>query len=498
MWPFTKNQNVRTRIAPSPTGNPHLGILRTVLYDYLLAKSKKGSFIVRIEDTDQRRAVEGSVEKMLEAFQWLGITWDEGPDLRNEILVGEKGNCGPYFQSKRLDRYVKYAHELLAKNVAYYCYCTPEILDQMRKQQLNEGKLTKYDGRCRDLSQEQLQENKKRKLQSVIRLKMPRNETITFTDFLRGEITISSNEVEDQILMKSDGYPTYHLASVIDDHQMKISHVLRGEEWIASTPKHAYLYTLFGWEQPVFVHLSLIRGANNKKLSKRDGSFSVDDLRSEGYLPEAVLNYLVLLGWRKKNDDREFYTLSELVKEFRLEDLNKAPAVFDHKKLDWYNAHYIKEMSASDLANRVRTYLPEDQLKLIDDAFLERLVTVEQPRFTRLTNVEQSAAFYLGSADYEGVLLLWKDMTKEHARANLEKVHILLKALAAEEWSIEKIEKTVKDFIERESLTNGEVLWPMRVALTGAKKSPGPFESAYILQKDRATARLVTAVEKLS
>jgi glutamyl-tRNA synthetase len=494
---FKKNNSVRTRIAPSPTGTPHIGNIRTALFDYLYAKSNKGTFIVRIEDTDQKRSVDFAVEHFLEALSWLGIVWDEGPDLRGTIIVGEKGAHGSYWQSRRLDTYTKYAEQLLSQNDAYYCFCTPTILDEMRKEQITKKQITKYDGRCRILTNEEISTKKAGREQTVIRLKIPQDSDITFTDVLRGTITINSSEIEDQVLIKSDGYPTYHLASVVDDHDMKISHVLRGEEWIASTPKHVYLYERFGWTAPHFVHLSLVLGPNKQKLSKRDGSFSVEDLKQAGYLPEAIVNYLVFLGWRKKSDDRELYTLHELESIFSLEDVNKTPAIFDRKKLDWFNAQYIRKLSIPELEESIEPYLDMSRLKKVDSTFLTRLLTVEQVRYEKLSDVQESTSIYLEDITYEVELLYWKDIQKNRLQENLQKVKAIVSHIKGTHWSLSEIENTLKEFIARESLTNGEVLWPLRVALTGRKQSPGPFESAYILGKVRTLDRIDTALDKL-
>lgn len=498
MWLFGPKKIVRTRTAPSPTGMPHLGNIRTALFDYLYAKSHNGAFVVRIEDTDQKRSVDQAVENYLTALRWLGLEWDEGPDLKNDIIVGEKGEYPSYWQSRRLDLYKKYSNELLAAGDAYYCFCTPEILDEMRKRQLAEKKITKYDGRCRELTSEHVSEQRKSGASAVVRLKMPRDTTITFEDVLRGKIAINSSEVEDQVIMKSDGYPTYHLASVVDDHLMNITHVLRGEEWIASTPKHVYLYEKLGWKPPVFVHLPLVLGPNKQKLSKRDGSFSVQDLQEAGYLPEAIVNYLAFLGWHKPNDDREFFTLTELVSEFTLEGLNKSPAVFDRKKLDWYNAQYMKRIPVDTLAEKVLPYVDAQLLGTKDDTFLKRLLEVEQSRYERLTDVRESTEIYLGNLSYEADILTWKDITKDHARANLEALHSLLQQHDTDQWTIKSLEHSIKEYIASKELSNGEILWPLRVSLTGRKQSPGPFESAYILGKDESLSRIATAIEKLT
>lgn len=346
---------IRDRFAPSPTGNVHVGSLRTALYNYLFAKKNNGQFLLRLEDTDRTRYEEGAVENLLNALMVTGVVPDEGLFEEDGKIV-QRGDCGPYIQSERLDIYKKYIDQLLENGQAYYCFCTKERLDEVREKQKAAGETPRYDGHCRNLPKEEVEARVAAGEPYVIRLKLPEDHVVAFDDAVRGRIEINTNDLDDQVLIKTDGFPTYHFAVVIDDHLMGITHVIRGEEWLPSTPKHVYLYECFGWEQPQYVHLSNILNDDHKKLSKRQGDVSVGDFLKKGYLPEALINFLALLGWSPENE-QEIFSMDELIEAFDLSRINKSGAVFDRAKLDWMNAHYIKELPIEELTARMIPYL---------------------------------------------------------------------------------------------------------------------------------------------
>ncbi|MDX9925164.1 MAG: glutamate--tRNA ligase, partial [Ignavibacteriaceae bacterium] len=339
-------ENIRVRFAPSPTGYLHVGGLRTALYNYLFAKRNNGKFILRIEDTDQSRYVEGAVENLINALKWAGLEFDEGPD--------KDGGFGPYFQSQRLDIYNKYAAKLVEKKNAYFCFCTPERLTSLRDEQKNQNLQAKYDKHCLSLSEAQIKENLNTGMPYVIRLKVPIGEKVVFNDIIRNRVEFDTATIDDQVLIKSDGFPTYHLANVIDDHLMEISHVIRGEEWLSSTPKHVLLYNFFGWELPLFAHLPLLLNPDKTKLSKRQGDVAVEDYRAKGYSPEALVNFVALLGWNA-GDDKEFYYMDELIEKFSLDRVNNSGAVFDIQKLNWLNTEHFRKLPKENLLNQLKS-----------------------------------------------------------------------------------------------------------------------------------------------
>lgn len=476
-------KKIRVRAAPSPTGEPHVGNIRTALFNYLFAVSKGGHFIIRVEDTDRKRVVSGSTEIFLEALKWLGIKWSKKL----------------YRQSERLEIYNEYVSELLHLKHAYYCFCTPERLTRLRNEQQKAGLITKYDGNCRKtLNQEKINELLKKETPFVIRMAVPQDETIVFKDFLRGDISIKSEEIEDQILVKSDGFPTYHLANVVDDHLMEITHVIRAEEWLPSTAKHVLLYQFLKWKLPIFVHVPLVVNKKRQKLSKREGAFSVLELKKEGCLPEAVINYLAFLGWHLPSDDREIYSPKEIISLFKLEDLHKSPAVFDPDRLDWFNAQHIRKLSIDELTKRIIPYLKSCKKDIPDKSFIKRLIEVEQPRLVKLADIKEMARPFLGEgSSYTKELLVWKKMPLNAVKKNLEALYTFLTSLPSNDWVIERLEEKIKNYINKNRLVTGEVLWPLRVALTGQEKSPSPFECAYILGKEKTLRRLKQAIEKL-
>ncbi|MFA5318106.1 MAG: glutamate--tRNA ligase [Patescibacteria group bacterium] len=475
------NKKIRTRVAPSPTGIIHIGNLRTALYNYLFAQQSGGEFLLRIEDTDRERFVEGATEKVFAILKWAGLVWK---------------NKKPIVQSERLEIYQKYARQLVGEDKAYYCFCTPELLAKMREEQQEKKLPPKYDRRCRELSETEIKQKLNRNLPYVIRLKVPENEVVEFNDLVYGKIKYNSSEIDDQVLIKSDGFPTYHLAVVIDDHEMEITHVMRGEDWLPSTPKHVLLYKAFNWEMPEFIHLPNILGENKKKLSKRTGDVSAESFKEWGYLPEALINYLALLGWNP-GTEQEIFSLQELIKSFDIKKIHKAGAIFDIKKLDNINGIYIRKLKVKKLESLCRPYLEKVyDLKKFDDKYIEAVVKLEQERLKKLSDiVENTKLFFVDELDYEAELLVWKKSNKTIIKNNL--TIILQKLNEIDDWNKDNLEKEVLDFIVANNLTNGEVLWPLRVALSGQKNSPSPFEIMDVLRKEESIKRIEGALKKL-
>lgn len=492
---------IRVRFAPSPTGYLHIGGLRTALYNYLFAKKNGGVFILRIEDTDQKRFVPGAIEKLIVTLNKLDIISDEGPSKETE----ETGNFGPYIQSKRLEIYKKYADELVANGKAYPCFCSVERLEQVRAKQAEEKKAPKYDKHCLVLSPEEIQKKIANGEPYVVRLNVTetRNEVV-FDDIVRGEVKISASVIDDQVLMKSDGFPTYHLASVVDDHLMEISHVIRGEEWLPSTPKHILLYEAFGWEMPKFAHIPLILNPDKSKLSKRQGDVAVEDYLAKGYLPEALINFVALLGWNPgQGSTREIFSLEELENVFDLANVHKAGAVFDLKKLDWMNAEYIKKLSQDELYKRIlaggfldKALVKNAPAKMQTQEYLKKVLAIEQERLTKLSDFgEQNKFFFVSELSYDTALLNWKQNTKEMTEESLIKTQKILSDLDAAKW--DKKEMLEKILLEEAGDKRGDFLWPLRVALTGAEKSPSPFEVAWVLGKNESIKRIENAIKRL-
>ncbi|MAG11320.1 MAG: glutamate--tRNA ligase [Parcubacteria group bacterium] len=461
--------SVRVRLAPSPTGFMHLGTLRVALYDYFFAKQNNGKFILRIEDTDQSREVEGAVSNILKTLRWAGLTPDEGPDKLG-------GEYGPYTQSERLDIYRTHVDALLASGAAYWCDCTQEALEESRKQHLG------YPGFCRD---------KKLESGEVVRLKVPNSGETTFTDLIRGEISIPNKDIDDQVLMKSDGFPTYHLAVVVDDHLMEISHIFRGEEWIASTPKHVLLYEAFGFDVPKFAHLPLLLNADKSKLSKRQGDVAVEDYIAKGYLPEALLNFVALQGWNPKGD-QELYDMDELVKLFDITKVNSSGSVVNFEKLDWMQSHYIKEKSDEELLKVARPFVKRD----VDDAKLSRILDMLKDRLVRLAEIDELSDFIFEIPDYDADILVWKKSDVVTATSMLQELKDYFEDANCSD--VEKLEEDLKNWITKNEYKNGDVLWPLRTALSGQKNSPPPFAIAHVLGKEEVLSRLTTAIKKLS
>lgn len=492
---------VRVRMAPSPTGYLHIGGLRTALYDFLLARQNNGKFIIRIEDTDQSRFVPGSLENIVETFANFKLHPDEGMYWDNGVK--EKGDLGPYLQSKRLDIYKKYTQELLDKKAAYYCFCSKERLEQLRNEQSAAKQAPKYDKYCLNLAPEEIAQKLSANENHVVRLNVPAGKKISFTDEVHGLIEVLSNDLDDQVLLKSDGFPTYHLAVVVDDYLMKISHVIRGDEWIPSTPKHILLYEAFGWPLPKFVHLPLLLSKTHKKLSKRDGDVSVKEFVENGYLPEALINFVAFLGWNPKTEQEKF-SLTELVEQFSLDKINKSGAVFDLDKLDWINGVYIRDLKPEDLFARIVPFLVKANIPYdkYPKQFTEKVLALEQGRLKKLSEIGDRVRYFYEDPVYDGAILVWKKSDKDSILKSLNALQVFLQSLAVEQFKKETLETEIKKFIETNGLKTGEVLWPLRVALSGLEASPGPFEimDAFgVLPngKELVLARVSKALEKL-
>ncbi len=477
---------VRTRFAPSPTGYLHVGGLRTALYNYLFAKQQRGQFILRLEDTDRERLVEGAGERIMQILKQFGLQYDEGPDMG--------GNFGPYIQSQRLDLYRKYAEELIKQGKAYYCFCSPERLKELREKQTKAKQPSKYDRHCCHLTDKEVQEKIKKGESYVVRLKIPEGET-TFTDLIRGTITVKNETLDDQVLIKSDGFPTYHLAVVVDDHLMNITHVIRGEEWIPSTPKHVIIYQALGWPLPQYAHLPLLLNPDRSKLSKRQGDVAVEDYLKQGYLPEALLNFIALLGWNPGTDE-EIFSLSDLLKIFDLTRVQKSGAVFNREKLNWLNAYYIRQTDSAKLAGLVKPYLQETDYFVEGKFDLKEVVKLFQERMEKLSDIKEKAAFLFALPDYGGEILIPKKSDKDKTKAALKLCQKLLQEYQ-QEWQ----ENALREFLDKEREEQGfsraEIFWPLRVAVSGATASPDVFAILDILGREESLKRIKIALEKL-
>ena len=473
------SKTIRTRIAPSPTGELHIGTLRTLLYDYALARKNNGQFIFRLEDTDQKRYVPGSEKRLLEVIKEYGLSWDEGPDIG--------GPYGPYVQTERLDIYNKYIQELLDKKLAYYCFCTQERLDSLRVTQKANKQLPRYDQHCLHLSPEEIQKNLDNKVPYTIRMVIPKNETIIFEDLIRGKIKFNTNEVDDQVLIKSNGIPTYHFAAVVDDHLMKISHVFRGEEWLTSTPKHLLLYRYFGWEAPLFAHLTVLLNPDGKgKMSKRSGSTHARAFLDEGYLPEAMLNFLILLGWNP-GDDREIFTLDEFIQTFSLEHLHKKSPIFDRKKLDYFNGYYLRQKTNEELEILFKNFLPQasnDQIKT--------LVPILKERIVKLSDLPIQTKFLFENVEYDKELLLKKGTDAKLAVDMLNKT----KELIQKDFS--NLSEKILILIKENNWNVGEFFMVFRVAICGTTFTPPVIECLPTLGQEKTLQKIDIAISKLN
>lgn len=482
---------VRTRFAPSPTGYLHIGSIRTTIFAYLFAKHNKGDFIVRVEDTDQERLVPGAVESMLKTLEWVGMTPDEGPALKADGTLFEKGKHGPYVQSKRLNIYKKYVDELLESGNAYYAFDTPEELNTMRER-LQARKLpTKYDrANMRNqftLGAQEVDKILKSDALRVVRLKVPDEGTVVFEDIVHGRTAFDCKEVDDQVLLKSDGFPTYHLAVVVDDHLMEITHVIRGDDWISSTPKHLLLYKALGWQPPAHAHVPNVFGNDKLKLSKRRGDVSVEGYRNKGYLPEALINFLAFLGWNP-GTEQEIFSKDELIKEFTLEKVSKAGAVFNVDKLNWYNKEYIKKLSNTELAQKAKPFFEQQNVAVTDN--FESILALEKERVTTLAELPLAVKFVFELPGYAKELLVGKKSSLDEVKQVLEMLFNKMTAVDEKNWNKDSLEASFLPWIKEQGLTNAVVLWPLRVALSGQQNSPGPFEIAGVLGKSESIKRV--------
>lgn len=489
---------VRTRFAPSPTGFLHVGGLRTALYSYLIAKQNGGQFLLRIEDTDQKRTVEGGIENIIRSLAWAGVNPDEGAELNSEGKVVQVGDKGPYIQSQRLDIYKKYADQLLADGNAYHCFCTAERLEEVRNYQQKNKLPTGYDRHCRDLSINEVQSKLKAGESHVLRMKMPKEGESVFADLIRGEVVFKNELIDDQVIVKTDGFPTYHLAAVVDDHLMEISHVVRGDEWLSSTPKHLQLYKYFGWDIPQFAHLPLLLNPDKTKLSKRQGDVAVEDYTNKGYLPQAMINFVAFLGWNPGNE-QELYSMEQLIKEFKIEKINKSGAVFNLEKLDWYNQQYLRTLPDEKLAQAALPWLIKSGLvdENVDKNWLSKALSLEKDRVTTLVELPQALEFIFSLPEYDGQILVWKKSNIDELKHILPKVVDFLSTISVQDWNKEKLQLLVGGWIANNGFANGVVLWPLRVSLSGQQNSPGPFEIAEVLGKDESLKRLNLALTKI-
>ncbi len=467
---------IRTRFAPSPTGYMHLGNLRTALYEFLIAKKNNGKFILRIEDTDRERLVDGATDAIYRTLKLTNLIHDEGPDIGGEF--------GPYIQSERYDNYLTFAKKLVEEGKAYYCFCTKERLDSLVD---SDKDIKSYDRHCYNLSKEEIANNLANNLPYVIRQFIPEGKT-TFVDEVYGEITVDNEEIDDQILIKSDGYPTYNFANVVDDHLMEITHVVRGSEYLSSTPKYNLLYDAFGFKIPTYVHLPLILNQKGEKLSKRKGDASFEDLINEGYLPEAIINYIALLGWAP-SDNKEIFSLDELITSFEPSNISKSPSAFDPVKLSWMNGEYLKRMDKEKFFNLAKPYL-EEVIKTpnIDLQYVSSLV---QTRVNLTKDVQNLVKFIDFYEKYDLELFVHKKMktTKEIALESLEAILPILEE--ANKWNLDDLHNVVMDKINIMEIKNGQMLWPLRTALTGEPTSPcGAIDLLVLLGKDESIRRI--------
>ena len=492
-----ENKEIRVRFAPSPTGELHIGSLRTALTNFLFAQKNKGKFILRVEDTDQARSVEGAVERLLASLKWAGVSPDEGVTSEGEV-----GDYGPYTQSERLDIYKKYVDQLLDEGKAYHCFCSSERLDEMRKEQQKKKQAPKYDRHCENISREDAEKRIKDGESYVIRFRVPEGKTIV-DDLVYGKIEVENETLDDQIIMKSDGFPTYHLAVVVDDYLMKISHVFRGAEWIASTPKHVLLYEALGWkdEMPEFAHMANILNKEGKKLSKREGSVSVEDFKKQGYSPEAIINFIALLGWNPKTE-QEIFTMQELIDQFDTAKMNRAGGKFDMDRLNWISAQQIKKMSVDDLYDLAIPFLKEKEFyknaseSKQQEEYIKKILMVEKERLEKSTEVgEENQFFFAEEVSINSDDMRWKDSKDEDTKNNLEKASGALESISDEEWKLNKIEEILLDTAGDK---RGDLLFPLRSALTGEKRSPSPFEVAWVLGKDESLRRIDDAIKTIS
>jgi glutamyl-tRNA synthetase len=483
---------VRVRFAPSPTGFLHVGGVRTAMFDWLFARHNEGTFILRIEDTDIARKVEGATEAIMDGLRWLGLDWDEGPD------VG--GDYGPYMQSQRLRLYREAAEKLVAQGNAYYCYCSPERLEAMRKEQEARKQSLGYDRRCRNLNPQERAKKEAEGIKPVVRFKMPLEGETRFTDLIYGEVVFENKNIDDFVMLKSDGYPTYHLANVVDDHAMKISHVIRGEEWISSTPRHLKMYEALGYEPPLYVHHPLLVGPDRAKLSKRHGDVSLREYREQGYLPEAILNFIALIGW-SLDDKTELMTRQQLIDNFSLERIGRMGAVFNRDKLEWMNGVYIRSLEADDLTERVLPFLvkglPSSVKRPIDANYVRQIVPLIRERINTLKDAAAYANFFfVDKLEYDKSKFVDKKTNAETVLTALKSAEAILSSL--ESFDRDQLEHTLRRLADDLGIKPGQLFNILRVATTARDATPPLFETMAVLGKERCLKRIKAAISRLS
>lgn len=487
------NEPVRVRFAPSPTGYPHVGNIRTAMFNWLLARHTGGKLVLRIEDTDIARRVEGAVEAIMDGLKWLGLDWDEGPD------VG--GGYGPYYQSERVELYKQAAEKLIARGDAYYCYCSSERLEKMRAEQARlKQSTTGYDRHCRCLTQEERERKEAEGIQPVVRFKVPLEGQTHFNDLIYGDVAFEHSTLDDFVILKSDGYPTYHLANVVDDSAMAISHVIRAEEWISSVPRHMLLYRSLELKPPVYVHHPMIMGPDRAKLSKRHGAVSILDYREQGYLPETMFNFLSLIGW-SLDDKTEIMTRQELIDNFSLERIGRTGAIFNKEKLDWMNGVFIRKLDHEDLLKKIIPFLeeglPEKVARPVSREYVRRIVPLIQERINTLAEAATYADFFfIDTPEYDTSMLIGKKMTAEES---LEALKASEKKLASlESFSHDLLENTLRDFAGELGLKAGQLFGLLRAATTGRNATPPLFDTMEVLGKERCLKRINSALEIMS
>ncbi|RKZ28305.1 glutamate--tRNA ligase [bacterium] len=474
---------IRVRFAPSPTGLPHIGNIRTALFDWLFARHHDGVFILRIEDTDRERYTPEALDAIVDGLKWLGLDWDEGP------YVG--GNFGPYFQSKRLEIYYEYAKKLVERGFAYYCDCSPERLQKIRQERIAKGLDPMYDRHCRERNIKSDPTDPK----TVIRFKMPLTGKTCFDDELRGKICFDNSTFDDIVLIKSDGYPTYHFAVVVDDHLMEISHIMRAEEWIPSAGKHILIYDAFGWQPPKFVHLPMILGADRSKLSKRHGATAITEFEKQGILSDAMFNFLALLGWSPK-DDTEIFTRAELIERFDLKGINTSASVFDFEKLKWMNGEYIRMMSVDELTEKLKPFYRQwhwcDDENPCDESYLRKISKAMQIRLKTLAEMKEVGFYYFREPteyDEKGVKKYFKPQAVQWLADAVE----IFKS--APVWQEEKLEDLLREYVEKQKIGFGKVANPIRLAVSGIMKGPSLFEILEIIGKEKTISRIERAIK---
>lgn len=477
----------RVRFAPSPTGYLHVGGLRTALYNYLFAKQHGGTFVLRIEDTDRNRFVEGAAEGLIDSLRWSGIDYDEGP--------GKEGDVGPYYQSERLDIYNKFAKQLIEEKKAYYCFCSAERLTALREEQQAKNEQPMYDKKCLHLSDDEIKKNLDEEKPYVVRLNVERGQKIIFDDLIRERVEFDTAVVDDQVLVKSDGYPTYHLANVVDDHLMGITHVIRGEEWLSSTPKHVLLYNYLNWELPEFAHLPLLLNPDKSKLSKRKGDVAVGDYRKKGYLKEALINFLALLGWNA-GDDREFYQLGELIEAFDINRVHKAGAVFNVEKLNNLNGLHIREKSAKELLPLLKDEFIDSDFSAEDfsDDYLLEVIEAMKERISFVKDILTESSYFFTEPetyDEKAVKKRWKEDTPEQMRKLISAFEEM------PEDNKESFEAALRGTAEKLEVGAGKLIHPTRLSISGVSHGPGMFDLLAILGRDKVVARMKKALERL-